>query len=558
MSLRVRLFSFFAAIALIAITATSYLAYRQTARQASAEQAAEREHSSSVVTQVVRYGRERGTWDRLDGFMNELATQYRLHIAVRTESQRTFADTPGQSGYTVSVEPPPENAEFTKDPKATLRAMVDYRREMTVAACLTRANVPLATSFQDGIPHVVPLTNDSERLQAAAAAGDAYVVMPTDARVTAAHAECRRTAHETDLVAPDEQALTSCADAKCRYHAFVTRTAAVRPESVEVTIIPLEDEPLEVPAPVFVATGAVAALALASPVLLSRRILRPVADLTRAANSFRRGDLTSRVPARGRDELAQLATAFNTMADSLQRAEENQRRLVADVAHELRSPLANLRGYLEALRDGVLPPDADLFASLHQEALLQERIVDDLQYLALADAGRLSYERVPTDLVEILISTRDAHRGAAVEADVNLVLDTPQQIVIDADPDRIRQVVANLISNALRVTPASGTITLSASVPPQEPNVARLTVRDTGRGINPDDLPHIFDRFWRVDAARNRADGGSGLGLAIAKQIINDHGGTITASSAVGVGTTVYVDLPRVVADERPLSSGDA
>jgi two-component system sensor histidine kinase BaeS len=551
MSLRVRLFAFFAAIALIAITATSYLVYRQTARQAVAEQASEGENSSSVIWQIAQYGRERGTWDRLDGFMNELAARYRLHIDVRSESQATFADTGGQFGFTISVEPPAEDAAFTKDSRSTLLAMGDYRREMTVAACLTRANVPLVTSFQDGIPHAEPLARESERLQFAAA-GNSYVPMPTDARVTAAHAECRRTANETDLVTLDEQALARCADAKCRHDAFVTRTAAVRPESVEVTISALADEPLEVPWLVVVAAGAMAALALASPILLSRRILRPVADLTRAARSVCGGDLTARVPTRGRDELAQLATAFNTMADALQRAEENQRRLVADVAHELRSPLVNLRGYLEALRDGVLPPDAALFASLHQEALLQERIVDDLQDLALADAGRLNYERVPIDVFDILAGTRDAYRAAAAEADVDLVLDTPHQVIIHADPDRIRQVVANLVSNAMRVTPAGGTITLTAAVPTQEPNLVRLSVSDTGPGISPDDLPHIFERFWRVDSARTRADGGSGLGLAIAKQIIIDHGGTIAAASTVGVGTTMTIDLPRASLDEKP------
>jgi len=230
------------------------------------------------------------------------------------------------------------------------------------------------------------------------------------------------------------------------------------------------------------------------------------------------------------------------MADSLQRGEERQRRLVADVAHELRTPLANLRGYLEALKDGVIPPGAEVFASLHEEAMLQQRIVDDLQELALAEAGALAYHRTRTDLTELLETCRTAHRTAADTAGVALRVLANGPVVVPADPDRLRQVIGNLLSNALRATPSGGSVTLSASGPTD--GWATVAVQDTGAGIAVTDLPHVFDRFWRADPARGRTTGGSGLGLAIARQIVTDHGGHITADSHPGSGTTLTITLP--------------
>jgi two-component system sensor histidine kinase BaeS len=276
--------------------------------------------------------------------------------------------------------------------------------------------------------------------------------------------------------------------------------------------------------------------------VLSRRVLRPIGALTAASARLGAGDLSLRVPAEGRDELGQLARSFNRMADSLQRGEERQRRLVADVAHELRTPLANLRGYLEALKDGVVPPSPELFASLHEEALLQQRIVDDLQDLALAEAGALAYNRTRVDLAELLETCRTAHQATADAEGVALVVESAGPVVVQADPDRLRQVVGNLVTNALRATPPGGSVTLGAAGPVD--GLATVVVRDTGAGIAADDLPNVFDRFWRADAARGRTTGGSGLGLAIARQIVTDHGGDIRMDSEVGAGTEVTIVLP--------------
>ncbi len=303
-----------------------------------------------------------------------------------------------------------------------------------------------------------------------------------------------------------------------------------------------------------VAAG-VALAVIFGALLLSRAVLRPVHALTLAARGLGEGDLGRRVPVSGRDEIAQLGGAFNRMAESIQAGEERQRRLTSDIAHELRTPLANLRGYLEALRDGVVEPTPELLDSLHEEALLQQRIVDDLQDLALAEAGALTYHRTEVELRELLETGRQAHRAQAEAAGVRLTLEAPRPVSVTADPDRLRQVVGNLVGNALRATAPGGTVTLALTADPER---AVVEVRDTGKGIPPEDLPHLFERFWRADAARGRATGGSGLGLSIARQIVTDHDGTIEVRSAVGVGTTFTIALPEPRDPASPQEGGEA
>ncbi|MYT72014.1 HAMP domain-containing protein [Streptomyces sp. SID8367] len=295
--------------------------------------------------------------------------------------------------------------------------------------------------------------------------------------------------------------------------------------------------------PTVAVAGAVALAAVLAALLLSRAVLRPVRALTAAAHDLGEGDLERRVPASGRDEIAALGRSFNKMADSLQAAEERQRRMTGDIAHELRTPLANLRGYLEALQDGVVEPTPELFDSLHEEAMLQQRIVDDLQDLALAEAGALTYHRSAVDLRELLDLARTAHLAKAEPAGVHLELAATESVWVSADADRLRQVVGNLAGNAIRATPPGGTVTFAAC---RTGDTAVIRIRDTGRGIPDEHLPHLFDRFWRADPARGRTTGGSGLGLAVARQIVTDHQGTITVESEEGAGTTFTVTLDAV------------
>jgi len=253
------------------------------------------------------------------------------------------------------------------------------------------------------------------------------------------------------------------------------------------------------------------------------------------------GHLNIRVPVRGRSELARLTASYNTMAEAVQRSEERQRRLIADVAHEMRTPLSNLRGYLEGLSDGVVEPSRELFVSLHEETLLQGRILDDLQVLAQAEAGDLNYAKSPADLAELVAAGATAHRAVAAEAGVALTVDAPHPVWVRADADRLRQVLGNLLSNAIRYTDQGGHVLLKVRA---ENDEAVLTVQDTGVGIAPGDLPRVFDRFWRADPARQRATGGTGLGLTIAHRIVTDHGGTIEVTSRPHIGTTFTVRLP--------------
>ncbi|MBM0256115.1 HAMP domain-containing protein [Micromonospora sp. 4G55] len=420
--------------------------------------------------------------------------------------------------------------------KGTVAAIAAYRTGVRFAACLTRESVPVVASpTGTGVPQF-----DAD-LSKADGRGRRGVNEIVDG--------CRDVAAEPGRDLVDAARVQVCGTStvqpldSCLAQAFTNEISDVAPIPARVYLGARGDPASVLTAgPLLAAAAGVATVAVIGTMLLSRRVLRPIDTLTAAAQRLGRGDLTGRVPVRGNDELAELARSFNRMADSLQRGEERQRRLVADVAHELRTPLANLRGYLEALSDGVITPDQDLFASLHEEAMLQQRIVDDLQELALAEAGKLAYHRVTVDLAELLETCRTAHHARAESAGVSLRV-AAEPVAVHADPDRLRQVVGNLVTNALRVTAAGGSVRLVAS---RTDTQAIVRVVDTGSGIAADALPHVFDRFWRADSARGRRTGGSGLGLAIARQIVTDHQGTITVASEVGVGTTFTITLPRV------------
>lgn len=276
---------------------------------------------------------------------------------------------------------------------------------------------------------------------------------------------------------------------------------------------------------------------------------RPLRRLTAAAGELASGRLDVRVPGAGVRELDDLAQAFNRMAQSLADADRLRRQMTADIAHELRTPLTIIKGRLEGLQDGVYEASAEQIERLLAEADLLERLIDDLRLLALAEAGQLRLYRelvAPTDLLhDAAAAFANQAREAGVELRVISPDDLPQ---LDADPQRMAQVLANLVSNALRHTPRGGTITLSAELRGHPahgaPGSVLLRVTDTGAGIAPEDLPHIFERFWRTDPARARTSGGAGLGLAIARQIVAAHGGTIRAESERGRGTTITIELP--------------
>jgi signal transduction histidine kinase len=294
--------------------------------------------------------------------------------------------------------------------------------------------------------------------------------------------------------------------------------------------------------------GAVAAAGLLAIVvtwLLSRRIVGPVEALTAAAHRMERGDWGARVSVGSRDEIGELSHAFNAMGEALSRNETLRRQLVSDVAHELRSPLTNLRAQLEAMEDGIVPAGPAALRSLHEETLLLVRLVDDLQELSLAEAGRLRLDLAPVSPDGALEAAAASFRAQADSRRVTLRVDASGASEVLADRARLAQILRNLLSNAVTHTPEEGSVTLAAR---DEEGAVRFEVRDTGEGIAPEHLAHVFDRFYRADASRARATGGAGLGLAIVKHLVEAHAGTVAATSALGAGTTVSFTIPRAPA----------
>ena len=317
-------------------------------------------------------------------------------------------------------------------------------------------------------------------------------------------------------------------------------------------------------------------LGLALGLLIARSLAAPLGRLAAAARQMAQGKLDARVPIGGATEVADVAHAFNEMATSLQSAEQQRQTLIADIAHELRTPLTVIQGNLRAILDDVYPLDKAEIATIYDETVMLGRLVGDLRELAQAEAGQLNLAPEPTEVAPLVEAAVAPFAAQAAAQEVALAVDVaPELLPIQADPDRVRQVLHNLLANALRHTPAGGTITLCARTEVQElrtessehhartevrglrtefperqasvlcpQSSVLITVEDTGAGIATDDLPHVFDRFWRADRSRSREQGGSGLGLAIARQLVEAQGGQIGVESTVGRGSRFWFTLP--------------
>jgi two-component system OmpR family sensor kinase/two-component system sensor histidine kinase BaeS len=275
-----------------------------------------------------------------------------------------------------------------------------------------------------------------------------------------------------------------------------------------------------------------------------RRWVNPLADVMGAAETLAEGDFSVRVEEKGDQEFIKLAQSFNHMAEELQHAEQQRRNLTADVAHELRTPLHILQGNLEGALDGVYMATPDYFKSMLEETSLLQRLVEDLQTLSLAETGNLELNIQTLLVKELLQDVVTSFSGQAEENNIQLRLNYPEELEelnLEGDWHRLDQIFGNLVSNALRYTSDGGDIILSVDKSDQ---VVQITIQDTGAGIPLEDLPFVFDRFWKGDKTRSRSSGGSGLGLAIARQLVSAHGGTIKVESEEGVGTRFIVQLP--------------
>ncbi|ONI67841.1 two-component sensor histidine kinase [Kribbella sp. ALI-6-A] len=421
-----------------------------------------------------------------------LAPQLMVEKSRTPDGVAVLAFAPGEAATTDPCLPPGLYAPSAK----ALQVNADEVRR--AESCLRAAGEPYKLTKQDGLGTVLP---------------------PGDVPLTKQFAECATNARAEALapyVAPEARLYLG---SKSTFNVFSTegllRTAAT---ALGVLLI--------------------AALVM---VFAGRRLVRPILALTGAAQRMTNGDHAARVPVSGKDEVARLGHAFNAMAESIQQHDHQRKAMVSDVAHELRTPLANIKGYLVASEDGVVPLDRELVTSLLEETGLLERLVADLQDLALADAGMLRMHPAPRDLSELAGQVVGAHRPAAEAAGVTLTAATDGPTPAVVDSARIRQALGNLVSNAIRFTPDGGRVVVGVR---RSGDDYLLTVTDNGTGIAAEHLPHLFDRFYRVEHSRSRATGGSGLGLAITKHLVEAHQGTITATSRPGDGSTFTIRLP--------------
>src|SRR3990172_3388574 len=312
-----------------------------------------------------------------------------------------------------------------------------------------------------------------------------------------------------------------------------------------------------------------AALAIILGAALARALTRPLTELKAATRALAAGQLGQQVNVRSRDELGELASAFNQMSADLARARDQRRQMTADIAHDLRTPLSVILGHAEALRDGILLPTPETLALVHEEAQRLNRLVDDLRTLSLAEAGELTLTRRPTPPGALLERAVAAQTPRALQQKISVQTQVdPGLPEVDVDPDRMAQVLGNLLDNALQHTPSGGSVVCRVTsdgartsrhsspathhpslheAPQAERAGVTFAISDTGPGISPEDLPRLFDRFFRADKSRLRQEqGGSGLGLAIAKTIVEAHGGRIWAESQPGAGAQFFVELPVV------------
>jgi signal transduction histidine kinase len=292
------------------------------------------------------------------------------------------------------------------------------------------------------------------------------------------------------------------------------------------------------------AAAAAGLVALVLGTVLFRRITHPLSELESAARTVAGGHLAARVSVRSKDEIGMVASAFNSMTEQLERQHQLRKQMVADVAHELRTPLSVMQGTLEAMMDGVLKPNKTELNNLHDQTRRLTRLVEDLRILSLAEEGQLRLELTRVDISELVEKAVQSMSGIAKERAVSLSVQmSGDRHVINGDGDRILEVFANLLDNALRYTPEKGSVIIRVY---SAGGQVVVQVVDSGSGIPADELPYIFERFWRGDKSRSRNSGGSGIGLAIVRQIVGLHQGTIEVESEPGKGTTFTVRFPGI------------
>ncbi|GAA2894312.1 two-component sensor histidine kinase [Actinoplanes cyaneus] len=565
-------------IAIAAIAATAWLAASTATRAISQEQGQSLTDDKGVYDMLLGYAATHSDWSGAQALIQARAAKLNRRITLTTVDRAVLADSgPGPSLATArpsaTVDPLTVDTALTGgteriDPRATgpFRVPAAQRAELDkyasdVLVCLRNAGADgRIVNLPNGRPSVTVTGHDPENSAAACPSKLDYAVTKAEAgplnRLGRLATACAGldpkfrlgvwpdfSAYYATAVSPAEvQPVTALSTPRVDGCVEKSRRTMLQPYVAPPALLFVTDPRSGADQTRFTlsrantirivtVTGGVLLATILVTVLLGYRLVRPLRALTDAADGHRP------VPVTTRDEIGRLARALNDSTSRRDRAEAQRRAMVIDVAHELRTPLTNIRSWLEAAQDDLAPTDSQLLDLLHDEAVQLQHIIDDLTDLAAADAGTLRVHAEPTYVRDVLTPIAESHRVPARAAGVELTIEIDGDPVVSADPVRLRQVVGNLVANGIRYTPAGGSVTVAAAQ-------NRIRVRDTGVGIAPDDLPRIFDRFWRADESRSRATGGSGLGLAIARKLTEAHGGTLTAASAPGHGSTFTIDLP--------------
>ncbi|MGW4210281.1 sensor histidine kinase [Lentzea sp. NPDC004789] len=567
-TLVVRLTAISVLIAIGSIAATAWLAVTTTTREIQQERGAALSRAAAVYNDLLGFAARNPEWSDAAEEVRVASARSGRRVVLTTMDRQVLADSGGKVPLSLPAEASavidplkvdselvPDIAPDRVDPRATgpFQLTPDERvRQQTLAAKVTfclhgdgvryqvrelptgRVRITAAPDFDD---QVRLFKCDLEELQAPTSTEKAALAQLNDLlRDCLQRQGLPPSTVGLDLTPTsgnDTLAGRSCVDSARRQQlaAFVAPPAllfVLDPATAQSNELTLNRDGWVRIALVVLAVVAVAMLAM---IFVSSRLSLPLRGLTAAAVR------DERAPVSTHDEIGYLAQAFNSLQDRRQELDEQRRRMVGDIAHELRNPLNTIRGRLEAAEDGLLPLDRGLTSVVLGETLLLQRIVSDLQDLAAADAGQLRLNPEPLHLSDIVDQVVTTHRGVGT---ARLTGSTAGDPVIVADAARLRQALGNLVSNALRHTPVAGEVTVTAFA---EGGEAVITVRDTGPGIDPGDLPHVFDRFWRADRSRARHTGGSGLGLPIVRHLVEAHGGSVTAESPGGALFTVR--LPR-------------
>ena len=581
-SLVVRLLATSILVAVCAIVATAWLAAQSTTRAIQQEQGRSLADDKSVYDALLGYAAVHKDWSGVAPIVAERARKLDRRITLMTEDRQPIADSgPGPSLQaarpSATIDPLHVDLGLTGGTDRIDRRVVGpYRltakeredlREMADRQidCMAGSGVVgEVVTGPAGRPYVRAVGGDPAGMQGQCLQKDLQLPMPTEEKPIMALARlverCLGGSDEVKVwINPDFTAAAYPAVKLRDPAAFNKRVRTCTEKSRQSQLLPytappallfVTDPAKDAAQPVFnlsrsnavriaSVTGAVLVLAILITVLVGLRLVRPLRVLTEAARQP--VELQVRAPVTTHDEIGYLATALNDLAERRERTEQQRKAMVSDVAHELRTPLTNIRSWLEAAQDGLAPVDPQLLDLLLDEALQLQHIIDDLRDLAAADAGSLRIHPEPVYVRDAMEQVADAHRGAAETAGVALRTECGADPEVSADPVRLRQLVGNLVSNAVRHTPYGGMVTIRTGLAE-----GRLSIEviDTGIGIAESDLPRVFDRFWRADGSRTRSTGGSGLGLAIARKLTEAHGGGIAVASRLGAGTTFRVDLP--------------